>query len=411
MRVETKYKYQIAIILISFIIVFQYAYSFDLHDNSDAAREYSVMLQMAEENTWRVAHNETLLRSCMFTTYLPAMIHRHFGLPAENVYRYFPLLFMIWTPLIVFLMARRYLSDGLSLFSAMIFMAQNYYLWAAGFARIGIAVMFLALVIWLAYRDKQTWKSYALIGVVAALIPLAHYGTAFYSIALFSIWFGIKLIAKAFIRQYAHNPKLRTVLVVLLPLCLMTVIWLGFVMHQPLKYGSNVVETAITEIAQGIAQDNTPSNTEVKGEGGLFSMESRGPVVQVAFGKTFPTMNVAQRIEFVFSWLIILTMSFGVLSMVVKRKPMRWLILAAYLLVLAGIISPYLSNAYGVTRIYYSSSIVLMVGLGYGMAYISQKVKVPAVAVGLFLFLPYFLCTTGLMHLMFGYIRDGLFLR
>jgi len=391
-----KYKYHIAIVLISFIIVFQYAYNIDLHDNSDAAREYSVMLQMAEENTWRVDHEQTLLRSCMFTTYLPAMIHRHLDLPSENVYRYFPLLFMAWTPLIVFLIVRRYLSDGLSLFAAMIFLSQNYYLWSASLARIGIAVMFLALVIWLAHRDRQTWKSYALIGVVAGLIPLAHYGTAYYSVALLSIWFGIKSINKVFVRQYVPNPKLRTALMALLPLCLMSGVWLGLVMQQPLQIGNRVLETATKEIVQ-----------EVRGGGGLFSMESRGPVVQVAFGKTFPTMNVAQRIEFVFSWLVILTMSFGVLIAVVKRKPMCWLILAAYCLVLAGIISPYLSKAYGVTRIYYSSSIVLMVGLGYGMAYISQKVKVPAVAVGLFLFLPYSLCTTGILHYWFGYSRWG----
>lgn len=378
------------IVAISTAVILQYALTFTLR--SDALREYHVMLAMMEAGTWAVVNGEALLASCMFTTYIPGLITTHFNLPPEMVYRLFPCLFTIWTPLLVYLIARRYVSPGIAFIAALFLIGQNYYLWAASFARIGIAVMFFALAMYLLLGDRLNgWRKYLLI-TCAIGITFSHYGTAFLTLILIGAWLVVK--GYLYVMHRIKTPVSWETICgyFFTPLLLLTYLWHQVIVKNAVGIGIAVVKKAVGEVvdAESIS---------------FFKTDGRDSVIQVAFGSTFMEMNAPQRIEFVFSWLMILLVTFGLIYVVWKLMDIRGLALLGYLLLVWTVVSPYTGHAYGIARVYFQTSIILLPCLALGLRYLGDRLKVSAAGLGLVAVIPYMLCTSGIMHKLFGLDR------
>ena len=139
-------------------------------------------------------------------------------------------------------------------------------------------------------------------------------------------------------------------------------------------------------------------------------MSSREEVVQVAFGKTLPIMNPAQKTEFVFSWLTILIMTYGLFVAVRSMRSklgesLTALMAVCYCMILAGIALPYLSNNYGIARIYQMALVPLSLCFVIGAVDVARRLRIPGEAVLAVVLIPYFLCTSGLMHSFMGLSR------
>ena len=390
------------IVVLSLAIILHYALTFDL--SSDASREYAVMLAMMDSGTFAIKHNETTLISCLFTTYIPGLIATQFNISTEIIYRLFPCLFIMWTPLLVYLIVRRYVSPGVAFVVALFFMGQNYYLWSASLARIGIAVMFFALAIYcLTGNELKSWRLGGMLIVCAAGIVFAHYGTTFVTIALIGLWLLIKVIGYTINKanKATVHPRWENIcFLFLIPILALSLVWHGIVFDRPMSDGMTFAERAVKEIV--MPAESVGGGTS---QNPLFAMGSRESVIQVAFGATLSRMNIPQRIEFVFSWLMILMITFGVGYSLWKREQLSTLALAGFLLLVWTVLSPYTGLAYGIARVYFQCSVILLSCLGIGLEYLGSRSKVPAALIGFCVAVPYILCTSGIMHSLFGLSR------
>jgi len=131
-----------------------------------------------------------------------------------------------------------------------------------------------------------------------------------------------------------------------------------------------------------------------------------------------------QRIEFVFSWLTIVLMSIGLLITIVKlrtRAAISYakhgkpgylpenlsaeyiaLSIACYILVVATVLLPYVSEAYGASRTYMQMMVPLSVFFVIGGIEVARYFKLRPHLLLVAILVPYFLCTTGFMCQIFG---------
>lgn len=420
----------VAIFSFSIFVIVHYALGVNLADGSDASREYGVMLAMMKAGTWNIRHNEVNLVSCLFTTYLPSLVANVTSWPSDMVYRLFPCLLISWTPLLVYDIARRYTGRLISLLVALAFLGQNYYLWSASYARAGIAVFFFALGVWTMFGGIRGWIKWTLVPVCLAGITFAHYGTTFMTLTMLVLWLTAKTVTRSRAAQ-PSSPKL--LLFVCVPMVIFSLFWYGLVNQIVAGYAVRFVETTVgqaVDAANSLSPNTTPSSqtqpqplqtgdAKSPQEDGtphiniiprqedspsFFSLDSRDTVVQVAFGKTFPTMNSAQRTEFVVSWILMLLMSFGVAYRLKNREQLSFLGIACYILLVAAVVSPYISWAYGVTKVYYQGSVVMLPCMGAGLDFLKQRHKFVLPAACLVVAV-YVLCTTGTLHHILGYAR------
>jgi len=353
-----------------------------------------------------MVENHGLLSSCLPTTIVPALIQRATGFEPLLVYKWYSIILLPLLPVVVFLLASRFINKRYAFWVGLFFMAQLYFLHAPTYARVNMALIFFGLALLVIYGYPQgsyKWRV-PLLGILAMGITVSHYGTAFASLFIF----GAVLLWLIGLGLYKKSRK--NIAVVAIVFCFIAVsvgIWHAGVTYIPWVYArSFVVDTArdlkvSTEVIDDPAVGVNPS---------LFDMESREGVVQVAFGKTLPIMNNAQKTEFVFSWLTILMMTYGLFVAVRARRGelggrFTTMAVVCYLLILAGIALPYLSTHYGIARIYYTALVPLSLCFVIGAMDVAKRVKLPAEIVMAIVLVPFSLCTTGLLHSFIGLSR------
>jgi len=368
----------------------------------DGREPRAIELMFAHNNSttgrWAMVENHGLLSSCLPTTIVPALIQRATGVDPLLVYKWYSIILLPLLPVVVFLLASRFINKRYAFWVGLFFMAQIYFLHAPAYARVNIALIFFGLALLVLYSSlSYKWKI-PLLGVTATGITLSHYGTAFASLFIFGavvLW----LLGRWLCKKVRGNGLIPTAAL----FCFIGVsvgIWHAGVTYTPwVQARSFVVNTARVE-----------SPTEGASDRGLFDMSSREEVVQVAFGKTLPTMNPARRTEFAFSWLTILIMTYGLFVVVrsIRGKlgeSLTALIVVCYCMILAGIALPHLSLWYGIARIYYMALVPLSLCFAIGAIDIAKRVKVPAELVLSAILIPYFLCTTGVIHTLMGFSR------
>ena len=195
-RIIKNYKYHIFVVLIGAAIVFRYAlFGFVVGDGSDASREYQVYQVMINGGILDMGA-QNLLLSCFFTTAIPAFLQKLSGFDALLLYKVYICLIVMWLPLVVYLLARRFMDGYLALMVAVLFMAQPYYLAAISYARIMIAVLFFALLL-LTFLENIPLKHKAwLVPVLSLMVVLSHYGTTYVVISLLTGWLVLLIIQR-----------------------------------------------------------------------------------------------------------------------------------------------------------------------------------------------------------------------
>jgi len=352
-----------------------------------------------------MVENHGLLSSCLPTTIVPALIQGATGFEPLLVYKWYSIILLPLLPVIVFMLVRRFVGGVNAFWATMLFMAQMYFLEALAYARVNIALLFLGGSLLVIFRGGQTRTRYWVmcLALMAIGVVISHYGTAYAMLFVLGVT-AIGLLGRKLIMR-VKDKTLKPILLTsgLLAVCIG--IWYMGVTEVPWQAGKGVAVNTVSP----------PGEVAVTVEGeefGFFDLEARSPVVQAAFGKTLPSMNTAQRVEFVFSWLSILLLSYG-LSLALFNRNMReklgvgfvLLLGACYLTILMGVISPSLSRQYGIARIYYTALVPLSLCFAIGVIDLSKRIKLPASITMGFVVIPLFLCTTGTLHSLIGLSR------
>ena len=395
------------VFLIIYSVAFALTASFSLRswDNEikadgDFFREYAVYKQAIAGQLNLRSDQNRLLESCFFSTILPALIQRMTKIDPGLLFKIFPSAFSALMPAFVYLTVRQYLDVQYSLIAAILVISNFYFLYDSNIGRVGIALGFASGMVWVLLAGNA-WLSI----LFAIAMILSHYGTTYlmlyvigltwlvllvigqdtlrFAVALVTIGAGVflwhfvivkrtgKIIVRAFLGM-VFNPKSDT-------------------LKRPI---SCAVIPGITRVEEA---DNWVQ--------GFFRLEHREAGVQVAFGKTWRFMNIAQKIEWVLSWLIVLFLTAG-LGIAAQQGgfTIEFVVLGIifYSAILLAIAIPHLSVFYGALRVYFSSLIVLAPCFVFGVKIISESVGLNGYLVAWFIIFWYALAVSGWLHRMMG---------
>lgn len=365
---------------------------------SDAVTEYHDYAYTIETGEW-YTRGDSLVSSCLFSNYIPAMVQRWTGWDALMVFRIFPKLIYAMAPAFIYLATCLYTRRHYALLAPALFLSNFFILYQSEIGRVGVGLGIAAGLVYAILARK--WYLSLLF---ACLLPFAHYG------AMFSMWIIIGgalliLIAKR------HWLNVRSVAVPLVILLAVGSIWhfgivasSGHITIVTMKNTVNIESTASQSVVSLPAPTTSPlpDPTESDTDGhGFWSLETRDPTIQAAFGKTWPYMNAAQRVEFFAAWSVVLLLASGVVYTLWKVRPgMLYLSIAipAVLFFLVVLIMPAAGKYYGIYRTYTTSLLVL----APCFAIISNRLKWYVLAAALVL---YSLCLAGVVHGVLGVVK------
>lgn len=409
------YGVPLLIYLIGLGVVLRYALV-DYALVSDPYREFLVYKLVVETGKWQAIPNDPLLSSCLWTSYIPGMFQRFFNTDIVMTYKLFPCFIFPTLPTIVYYLARKMVSPFYAFLASVFLIVQIYFLWAPEFSRIIVALSFFSLALLVVFNENLRFGKKAIpLVIIAVCLVTSHYGATYVTMFLLII----TCIALVVLRQIrkTNYPYLKTLFVFVGVLAVATLVWHGLFNPGPLRTGGYVVrETVEGEIylARIPEEKSTPEEASTPAKGGdtygYWSLEVREGVIQVAFGKTLPDMNIPQKIEFAFSWLSILLMSWG-LALTVRKWGLRneWVVLmgVCYLTIVFSVVVPTIGIRYGIARVYFHMMVLLSVCFVVGCMDVADRLKIPRELLTMVVLVVLGLCTSGLMHNIFGLSRWG----
>ncbi|MFA5309400.1 MAG: DUF2206 domain-containing protein [Dehalococcoidales bacterium] len=378
----------------------------------DIHREYYLAQMAADAQVWHVVPGDQL-SSCLVTSLMPAVYQPLVNMDPEYLFGLLHLFTAVFTPLVVFIIARKYLGDAGAFLAAFFFIAQENFL-AIGGGRVDYAVFFFALLIMSLFHERLSGFHQKLLFICCSTgLIISHYSAAF--IALFIIVFAW-LLALVFKAVASRWKKLRyasggltfglvAIFVVLLFL-----------------WDSQLTHTAFTgavEFARLVFRNLY----------NMFILESRSTWVASAFGVGLGAKGVPHQIEFVAAWLTIALIAVGVLLVLLRHRrtlveigpnappgvslvhrvelSLLAMALAGVVIMAAALVLPAVSIGYDIGRVYYQmmplmSAFFIIGGMNVGALLRDRRVQ----ALLLLVLVVYFACTSGLTYQLSGYPRS-----
>jgi len=430
--------YPITILLTSISLVLILGLRSDHLIGADIHNEYYLFTRTLNEGIWRYTSAEDpifgLLEACLCISILPAIYQAVLNIDPELLFKIlFPAIFAI-APLAVYSLSRRTLAGFPSMLAALFFMSQLVFLKAAYFPRTTAAILFFALSLLVVFNDGiDGHVKTALFAIFSLSCILSHYSTAYlFLITLILTWTATRfmLVYKALIGKISKNSddnatatglRTRINMQMILLLAAMIFFWYDLATGGPFHFANEFILTIIRNLPE------------------LLRPESKGAGVALALGMGLDLRVIPQVLSFAFSWLTIVLLSIGILSMAVsfirrkghislsdgswfdiKRFDEEFAILSliAYGSLVASVLLPYIGKGYGMDRIYMQMMTVLspffiIGGIRVGKCFNAtcthikcSHIKFPHIRcthlVLLSVLIPYFLCNTGAMHQLFG---------
>ena len=387
---------------ITLFITLSYAI-YTMKITSDQAVEYDLYTQMVRSGRWTFV-KDNIVNSCLTVTLIPALLQRLTNIDASLLFKVFPCFFYSLMPSFVYLISRKYLDKKYSILTALFVLAHFFFMYYPAIGRVGVALGFSAGMLWGIINRRYITAS-----AFAGLLTISHYGTAYFFLFALGITWCILLLRRKF------NTDFKTVSIVLVVLILAIGIWHVSIAKASANYSEGFIKSAITfnsvtldepHPAPEIPRDK--KTTESSRLANFFKLEHRDPTIQAAFGKTLPYMNIPQKIEFVLSWMMVLSLCGGFLLMLYRRQFSETHTIMACIMfsfILITLIIPHISIYYGIGRVYFTSLIALAPCFTIGVQKLAEQIKIRGYVLQTALVTSYALTVSGTTHLLFGIIK------
>ena len=425
--------YPVVIFLISISLLLLMALRSNHILGSDTHSEYYLFQTTLNNLHWSVFGHSTL-DACLSISLLPAVYQSFLNIPTEFLYKILYSLIYSVSPLAIYVISKKYIGESYGFLASFFFMSQRLFLKTTGNSRTNTAILFFALAMMTLFSDKiDPLKKRILFVVFMVSCMVSHYATTY---IFFFILFGSFLAMEVLSKKYSFKKVISLTIVIL---------FFAFIFF----WYSQVTETAFSSGVDFV--EGTLSNLNR-----LFVEEVRGEEIPKLFGQTLRQEEIPYKISFFALWMTFIFIGIGILSLVIRYKEMsfpelnfkkvdflrekfeiEYFVMAlACLGLLVGMIAlPCISTGYEVTRLYGVTSVLLsaffviggiilskcffflkkktkpLQGLrGRGAEFHSAKRKsidqnasqAWIYIVILLVLVPYFLCTTGVVHQIFG---------
>ena len=234
--------------------------------------------------------------------------------------------------------------------------------------------------------------------VFVILLIISHYGTSHYALYVLGCAWALMFLTG---NRTAEYMNCSTVLVLL---AIGIWFYFGFIAKSTGNTVKGFIREAVTFNSRTLQPAlAVPGRKQVTKLSRFLSLDSREPVVRAAFGVGLKQANKYQRLEFVISWLVIITLSFGAVMACLHFDGLyRLLVIAAYSAILMTLVIPHISVYYGIYRVYFTSLSILTPCFIYGINRIAEAAGISQYAISLPLIGLYFVCVSGLIHRLSG---------
>jgi uncharacterized membrane protein len=415
----------------------------------DAHTEYYLFQTTLDNLHWGIFGHSTL-DACLSISLLPTIYQLFLNVNPEYFFNVFYVLLFSLTPLVVFVISRKYVGDFYGFLASIFFISQARFIFAVGGARTNVAIFFFALAMMTLFSDKiDPLKKRILFIVFMASCMVSHYSTTYiFFFILLGAFVGMEIVSKKY--SFKKIVSLTTV-----------ILFFAFIFF----WYSQVSEVAFNA-SVGFIGDTFKNLHD------FFILESRGGG-EALLGKDIMQKGIPHMIEFVFTWLTFALIGIGVITVIRRYKEMSFpelkfkkpdflkekfevaysiIALACSGLLVVMIALPFVAVGYGLDRLYAVAITILSVFFVIGgiivAKYLNQIIavlrgkvltnlsfkkkgllkkqkegknalqnplrksveggngsEVRAYLIILLVLIPYFFCVTGVMYNLFGVPR------
>ena len=384
----------------------------DIHD-------WYYTFQVTLDNSHWGVLGPNLFDPCLSISLLPSIYHIFLNINPEYLFKIlYSLLFSI-SPLVVYVIAKKYIGNFYAFLASCFFMTQVVFLNATGCSSTILAILFFALAIMVLVHDGIGEFAKRLLFIIfAASCIVSHYSTTYiFFFVLLLTWIGMEVIPRMLVRDrkaaalsdnsiipQSHLKKRVTITIVALFFTIL-IFWYSQVTATAFNVGVGFIHQTFTNLNE------------------WFIMEAKGGTITRAAGEGIHT--IPQRIRLVVSWLTVAFIAIGVLSTLVRYKrmvsvpksgdakpdflyskfEMEYFILALVCsaILAASVILPYIMRGYSMERAYFQTLVALSPFFVIGGIMVAKWLKARPHWIILMVLIPFFMCTTGTMYQIFGY--------
>jgi len=436
--------YPLIIIMVSVPLALMMAMRSNYIIGMDSHFAYRLFQLTSDSQHW-LASEGGLLSSSLSISLLPAMYHSILNIDAVCLYKTLLSLIFSLSPLVIYIISRKYLSNRYAFLASFFFMAQVTFLWPAG--RTHIAALFFILTIMVLFRnDINDSKKRLLFIIFTTTTIVSHYATTYICFFIFLItWLGMQILLKLLSRRRkpiasSRNPdpggspsesaredvlleknnagiasqyRFKSNISVTMAALFFVVLWLWYsqITIGTFDVAIRFVRVTLTTLNQS------------------FLLATRGSEAAAILGAGLTTREIPWRIEFVFSWLTIALIAIGVLITMGRYKRMvaipgfssgqltnilrqkfdlEYFVisLACCAILVFAIAAPFVLRGYSATRTYFQMMLVLSPFFVVGGITVARWLRVRSYWVILAVLIPYSMCVSGIMYQVFDSPRS-----
>lgn len=331
--------------------------------------------------------------ACISVTILPLIYNVLSGMGGEYIFKLFMAIIGSITPLVVYLVAKKYISDRYAFLSALLFIFQLFFINLLGAVRQEIAIIFFFLIIMVLFDFKlNIWFRKFLIILFIFATLISHYSTAYVAFLLI-----LPILLYPFIKTLIKKRKLNfTNFDVIIISLILIAIWYFFVAKVQFASGAQVLGKTVAITAGG------GITSALVGTRGAYVLGILGVVL-----KSLPNIVSVIAHDLIFATILV-----GLLAIIQRFRYYQekfstefilGIIISLILLVLF-VALPYISIAYDVARLFFQLLIFLAPVFIIGGIFVTRFIKKPKWDVYLLLILLLFLfaCVTYLQYSLLG---------
>ncbi|MCM1987579.1 DUF2206 domain-containing protein [Methanococcoides seepicolus] len=388
--------YPYIIFLMSISLLLLYALRSNHIIGIDSHLEYYFFQNTMNNMYWSVLEN-SILDASLSISLLPTICQIIFNTSSEFLFKVLYVLIYSISPLIVYIMSKKYLGEFGAFLAACFFMFQYSFLTVVMNARTSIAIFFFALALMVLFNDKiNQIQKRALFIIFMVSIIMSHYSTAYIFIFIMSITFIIMTILAYMcpIKKIINGNTIALLTVFI-------VFWYSLITGAAFNSGVLFIQKTFISLNQ------------------LFIVESRGGGVPALLGDGIAHKPIADQIEFMSTWLTFIFIGIGIVTVILHYKEMSFpelnykksdtlkikfesgyfviaLICTGLLFMMVAL--PFISKGYGIQRLYAMTLIILSVFFVLGIDSVAKIVRVKPYLIFFLIVIPYFFSISGVTH-------------
>lgn len=361
--------YPIIILSISTSFVLLYPMRSDHLLGMDIHSEYYLYQEAINNLNWQLIPFDgyELLRPCLSISLLPAISQLILQVNPETLYRlYIPILFSI-TPIVIYIIAKNYLTDNESFLASVAFMSYYSFFSASYYSRATLALLFFALLIMVLFNDALHQDQKRIILLLFSLSMIfTHYSSTFVLMFIF----GISSIIVFFLSKRINIEKELTITLIT-TIFILAFFWYGMVTDGVLNISLRFVEKVLDI-----------DNLHAEGAHSEMVDQLKGNIPN----------NYISELSLINTWLFLFLIGLGTLGLIsrfryywfnserkdkyvlIKKEFEPEFVIITVLCVITlsmTLILPFLSTGYDLNRIYFQTSVILSMVFILGGKYAS----------------------------------------